>query len=58
MNAVLVWVLVSVGGYAGNDVVYSPPMADRATCEFLQKSMPVDYKLHTRCIQINMVVTK
>ena len=60
MNTVLVWVLVSVGGYTGDQVVYSPPMPDQASCEFLQKSMPNKYnrRYDNRCVQIKMVVSK
>ena len=60
MNAVLVWVLVSVGGYNSNQVYYSPPMQDLATCEFLQKNLPrrSAYDVYSRCVQIKMVVSK
>ena len=56
MNTILVWVLVTVGGYNSNQVVYSPPMSDLATCEFLQKNMPDN--IRSKCVQIRMVVTK
>lgn len=56
MNTILVWVLVNVGGYSSNQVVYSPPMPDQATCEFLQKNMPGN--IRSKCVQIRMVVTK
>lgn len=62
MNTVLVWVLVSVGGYGGNQITYSQPMPDLATCEVLRKSaeevMSKSYTLRARCVQIRMVVTK
>ena len=63
MNTVLVWFLVSLGGKGGDQVVYSPPMPDLATCEFLRKSMPSVpdsriRELNARCIQIRMVVIK
>lgn len=57
-----VWVLVtssfdSHGG--GGSVTYSPPLKDLASCEFLQKNLPDDnYHHRTRCVQINMAVTK
>lgn len=38
MNTVLVWVLVTLGGAGGDQVTYSPPMPDLATCEFLRKN--------------------
>ena len=66
MNTVLVWVLVTVGGYAGvRDVVYSPPMPDLKTCEHLRDSVQVLRDTPTnptteraRCVQIRIVVTK
>jgi hypothetical protein len=59
MNTILVWVLVTVGGYNSNQVVYSPPMHDQATCEFLQKNMPETHgTIRSKCVQIRMVVTK
>ena len=57
MNTILVWVLVTVGGYNSNQVVYSPPMLDLATCQFLQKTMS-DTHIRGRCVQIRMVGTK
>lgn len=38
MNTILVWIFVSVGGYNGNEVFYSPPMADLESCQRLQNS--------------------
>lgn len=60
MNTILVWVLVTVGGNNTNQIVYSPPMPDLATCEFLQKNMPdpSPYTIRSKCVQIRMVVTK
>jgi hypothetical protein len=60
MNTVLVWVLVTVGGYNGNQVVYSPPMPDLETCEFLKKNTyDITYsRVFGRCIQIKTMVTK
>lgn len=60
MNTILVWILVTVGGPQLNQVVYSPPMPDLATCEFLQKNMPKTspYTIRSNCVQIRMVVTK
>jgi hypothetical protein len=60
MNTILVWIVVTVGGYNGNEVVYSPPMPDLATCEFLKKSTK-EYaysSVNARCVQIKMLVTK
>ena len=57
--AATVWVLVttSIDSHGGGSVTYSPPLKDLQTCEFLQKSLgPVSAR--TRCVQINMAVTK
>ena len=62
MNTIVVWYLVTVGGYGSNQVVYSPPMQDLASCQFLKKSteeiVPQNYTLRARCIQFKTVVTK
>lgn len=59
MNTILVWILVSVGGFNSNQVTYSPPMPDLATCEFVQKNMPgYSGYVKSKCVQIHMVVTK
>lgn len=61
MNTVLVWVLVTLGGYGGDQVTYSPPMPDLATCEFLRNNALETRRsaqLQARCIQIRMVVVK
>jgi hypothetical protein len=59
MNTILVWVMVTIGGYNGDQVVYSPPMPDLATCEFLKtNTREVVQRVDARCIQIKMVVTK
>lgn len=58
MNTVLVWVLVTFGGYQ-SALVYSPPMPDRAMCEHLQKNITETRNVfNTRCVQIRMVVAK
>ena len=62
MNTILVWVLITVGGRDLDQVVYSPPMPDLSTCEFLQKNatelVPKRFALRSKCVQIRMVVTK
>lgn len=62
MNTILVWVLVSVGGYGGNQITYSPPMPDLATCEFVRKNteelVSKSYALNARCVQIRIMVTR
>ena len=58
MNTILVWVLVTVGSGSPNAVVYSPPLKDLKTCEHLQKSVLETRPQFSRCVQINMVITK
>ena len=62
MNTVALWFLVTLGGYNSNQVVYSPPMQDLSTCQFLQKSIKETAynpnNVYTRCIQIKTVVQK
>jgi len=55
-----VWVLVttSIDSRGGGSVTYSPPLTDLQSCEFLQKSLPGAVSARTRCVQINMAVTK
>ena len=55
-----VWVLVtsSIDSHGGGSVTYSPPLKDLQSCEHLQKSLPSARSASTRCIQINMAVTK
>jgi len=50
-----VWVLASMP--SNGNVTYSPPLTDLQSCEFLQKSLG-SVSTRTRCIQINMAVTK
>ena len=54
MKELIVWVLVTVGGYNGNEVVYSPPMPDVDTCLFLQDNMPVPW-VRSKCVQIKVI---
>jgi hypothetical protein len=55
-----VWVLVTstVDFRGGGSVTYSPPLKDLQSCEHLQNSLPQSVALRTRCVQINMAVTK
>jgi hypothetical protein len=55
-----VWVLVTsfVDSHGGGSVTYSPPLKDLPSCEYLQKSLPDSVSYRTRCVQINMAVTK
>ena len=60
MTTILVWYMITVGGYNANEAVYSPPMPDLAQCQFLQKSVKEisATTLQTRCVQIRQVVVK
>jgi len=57
MNTILVWVLVSVGGYYGNQVVYSPQMADLESCQRIQKAIE-KWAGQTQCVQIRVPNSK
>ena len=50
MKTLLVWILVTTGGYNGNVVSYSPPLADLKSCEFLMQNVPTSGK----CIQVRI----
>ena len=57
MNTILVWVLITVGGANGNQVVYSPPMADQESCQRLQKAaegLRPTSDIRTQCVQIRI----
>ena len=53
----IVWILVTVGGYNGDQVVYSPPMPTREACESLKQAARVG---RGTCVQYQMstVVSK
>ena len=57
MNSfIMVWVLVTVSP-VNLSVAYSPAMADRQTCEFLQKqvsNLPTEPKTVSQCVQIKI----
>jgi hypothetical protein len=54
MNTILVWVLITVGGYNGNEVSYSPPMADLESCQRLEKVVREGKYNFTQCVQIRI----
>lgn len=61
MNTVLVWVLITLGGAGGDQMTYSPPMPDLATCEFLKKNAletRPSAQLKARCVQIRIMVPR
>ena len=60
MTTILVWYMITVGGYNANDVVYSPPMPDLPQCELLRKSVKEISSTtgQTRCVQMRIVVLK
>lgn len=54
MTMAFVWVLVTVGGYNGNNVVYSPYLYDLESCQFLQKNLPRQERVYSQCVQIKV----
>jgi len=60
MITATLWFLVTIGGYNGDQVVYSPPLQDLETCQFLQKTareLRTRY-LSSQCIQLKTVITR
>ena len=59
MNTMLVWFLVSTGGYYSGLMNFSPPFATLQECQRVQKiikeSDDIDVKVHTHCIQMTVV---
>lgn len=58
MTTITVWFLVTVGGYNGNNIVYSPPMKDLETCQTLKKtvdSFKVYRFVESECVQITEI---
>lgn len=39
MTSVLVYVLITFGGYNGGNASYSPPHVSKESCEFMQKAV-------------------
>ena len=58
MNTILVWVLISVGGYNSNQVTYSPPLADLESCQRIQKAArelaDSRFRVYSQCVQIRV----
>jgi hypothetical protein len=58
MTSILVWVLISVGGYGSNQITYSPPMADLESCQRLQQAakevISRPYTIQSQCVQIRV----
>lgn len=58
---VLVWVLVSIGGYGNNTPSYSLPLADLESCQRMQASANEIMsntgwqKLRSQCVQVKVV---
>lgn len=60
MITATLWFFVTIGGYNGDQVVYSPPLQDLETCQFLQKTtieLRIRY-VRTQCIQLKTVITR
>ena len=53
MNTILVWVLVTVGGYNSSEVNYSPPLADLTSCQRLLDSV-AGMPRRAQCVQISV----
>lgn len=59
MNTMIVWVVIAMA--VNGNVVYSPPVADLASCERMQVAskelteLVTNYPRPTKCVQINMV---
>lgn len=60
MNTVALWFLVTVSNH--KQVVYSPPMPDLQTCQFVQQNVGETARsletIKSQCIQIKTVVLK
>jgi hypothetical protein len=61
MKTIVIWYLITLGGASNNDVIYSPPLPDLATCEQLQKNIgeiPAYGKTQyrSRCVKLETVV--
>jgi hypothetical protein len=59
MKTIIVWYLISLGGYNSNQVVYSPAMATKEDCIFMREEilkMPsvLDYRLRCVGVKINV----
>jgi len=56
-STILVWFLVTSGGYNSNNLTYSPPVATQADCKHLHQNTPDVYgKVRGRCIQVAVPV--
>lgn len=60
MTTITLWYLVTVGGYNSNNIVYSPPMKDLQTCQYLKKTIESlkGFGYIRECIQIPTEVHK
>ena len=56
MNTAMVWVLMTIAGYGGGEVVYSPPVADLASCQRMQQVFAKEYGAYdnNRCVEIKI----
>lgn len=53
---IVVWILVSVGGYSTNNVTYSPPFADLASCRKVAVEMGDDFPRRSKCVEVSIPV--
>lgn len=56
MTTALVWVLVTIGGYASNEVAYSPPIATYQDCKRMQDVVNKKGVHKATCAQVNIVL--
>ena len=56
MKFIIVWYLISSGGYNSNQVVYSPPMPTVQDCQALAKTLPYEYSSGKQCVQLKVVI--
>lgn len=59
MATVTLWLLISIGGYNGNQVVLVERFPNAAQCEHVRKSLPFYFdskRETTRCIEAKVVL--
>lgn len=59
MITVLVWYLVTIGGYGSNNVTYSPALATKEDCVFLRENILKHnymYEKNVSCVGVKILV--
>ena len=54
-TVVLAWVLVVSASTNQNSPIISPPVADLASCERMQRAISTDSKRATTCVEIKVL---